>query len=89
MKELIADSGFIRSEVLALDEETLSAAYAADEELAALRPYLDGLRRRRDRVLEPQAERALALAGDNLWAEIDLNELPSDHEKAFGALLTG
>ncbi len=38
-------------------------------------------------MLSPDAERALALLGDNLWAEIDLNEMPSAHEDAFGALL--
>ena len=30
----------------------------------------------------------LALLGDNLWAEIDLNEIPSPLEDVFGALLT-
>jgi len=30
----------------------------------------------------------LSLAGDNLWAEIDLNEIPSDHEKSHAAIMT-
>ncbi len=33
------------------------------------------IRRRRSRSLGDDAERVLALVGDNLWAEIDLNEL--------------
>ncbi len=52
------------------------------------RPYLENLRRRASRVLSADAERALALLGDNLWAEIDLNEIPSAHEDAFNAILT-
>jgi oligoendopeptidase F len=39
-------------------------------------------------VLDEQAERVLSLAGDNLWAEIDLNELPSDHERTYQAFLS-
>jgi oligoendopeptidase F len=41
----------------------------------------------RPHVLSPEAERVLSLAGDNMWAEIDLNEIPSDFEKTFGSLL--
>lgn len=86
MGELIALAGGLRDDVLALDEAALAAAQVAEPRLAGYRPYLDGLRRRKARVLGPEAERVLSLAGDNLWAEIDLNELPSDHEKAFRAL---
>ena len=39
-------------------------------------------------MLGAEAERVLQLAGDNLWAEIDLNEIPSDLESTFGALLS-
>jgi oligoendopeptidase F len=45
------------------------------------------MRRRKSRVLGPDGEKVLSLAGDNLFAEIDLNELPSDFEKAFQAQL--
>ena len=86
MQQLIAQAGFIRQELLALDEAAIQAAYSRDPTLAAYRPYIDGLRRRRARMLEPKAEEILVLAGDNLWAEIDLNELPSDHEKSYRAL---
>jgi len=88
MDELMRAAAFIRREVLALPAESLDAAYAAQPALAAYRPYLDNLRRRAVRLLPPDAERVLALLGDNLWAEIDLNEIPSPLEDAFGALLT-
>ncbi len=88
MDELMRAAAFIRREVLTLPAAGLDAAYAAQPALAAYRPYLDNLRRRSDRLLSPDAERVLALLGDNLWAEIDLNEIPSPLEDAFGALLT-
>ncbi len=88
LDELTAAAGFIRAEVLALDEKTLQKAYAAKDGPVAYRDYLDNLRRRRDRVLGAEAERILQLAGDNLWAEIDLNEITSSSEDAFSALLS-
>jgi oligoendopeptidase F len=88
MDHLMAAAGFIRSEVLALDDATMAQAYAADVGLEEYRAYLDNLRRRRAHLLDPSAERVLQLAGDNLWAEIDLNEIPSDLEDAFDALLS-
>ena len=88
MDELMRAAAFIRREVLTLPADKLDAAYAAQPALAAYRPYLDNLRRRSNRLLSPDAERVLAQLGDNLWAEIDLNEIPSPLEDAFGALLT-
>ncbi len=88
MDDLMRTAAFIRSEVLTLDDDQMARAYAAPNGPAVYRAYLDNLRRRRARVLPPDAERVLGLAGDNLWAEIDLNELPSPLEDAFGALLT-
>jgi oligoendopeptidase F len=88
MDELMQAAAFIRREVLTLSAESLDMAYAAEPGLAEYRPYLDNLRRRTDRLLSPEAERVLALLGDNLWAEIDLNEIPSPLETAFAALLT-
>jgi oligoendopeptidase F len=88
MDELMRAAAFIRREVLTLPDESLDAAYAAEPGLATYRPYLDNLRRRSGRLLSPEAERVLALLGDNLWAEIDLNEIPSSLEETFGALLT-
>jgi len=88
MEDVMAASGFIRAEVLALDDDAMQAAYAAADGPAQYRDYLDNLRRRRSRVLGPEAERVLQLLGDNLWAEIDLNEIPSSLESTFGAALS-
>jgi len=87
LDRLTSKAGFLRAELLELDETSLERAYASRPGLATFRPYLDNLRRRRSRLLSEEGERLLALAGDNLWAEIDLNEIPSAHEKTFGALL--
>lgn len=87
MQELMALAATFRGEFLAWDEAALAAAYEARPGLRAYRPYLDRIRERRAHVLGEEAERVLSLAGDNQWAEIDLNEIPSDHEKVFDALL--
>jgi oligoendopeptidase F len=87
LDDLMGVASFIRQQVLAVPEATLAAAYAKEPKLAQYRPYIDEMRRRRSRVLDAEAERVLSLAGDNLWAEIDLNEIPSDHEKTHAALL--
>ncbi len=88
MDELMAAAGFIRSEILALDPRTLQVAFDDPAGPAEYRKYIDNLRRRSARVLGDEAERILQLAGDNLWAEIDLNEIPSPLEDAFGAVLS-
>jgi oligoendopeptidase F len=85
---LMGVASFIRQEVLAQPDTALAAAYTKEPKLAGYRPYIDEMRRRKTRVFGPEAERVLALAGDNLWAEIDLNEIPSDFEKTHAALLT-
>ena len=87
MDELMRASQFLRAEALGLPEATLAAAYAGEPKLAVYKPYLDNLRRRQSRLLSEDAERALGLLGDNLWAEIDLNEIPSPYEDTFRALL--
>jgi oligoendopeptidase F len=87
MNGFMADAAFLRGEILALDDGALKAAIAKEPKLAEFKPYLDDLRRRKSRILDPEAERVMSLAGDNLWAEIDLNELPSDYEKTFRAFL--
>jgi oligoendopeptidase F len=88
MDEVMAAAGFMRGEILALDDATMEKAYAAPGGPAQYRRYLNDLRRRQSRVLNPEAERVLQLAGDNLWAEIDLNEIQSSVEEAFGGLLS-
>jgi oligoendopeptidase F len=87
MADFQAGTSFIRTEVLRLDDATLKASFTKEPKLGEYRPYIDEFRRRKSRVLSDDAERVLSLAGDNLWSEIDLNEIPSDHEKTFhGAL---
>lgn len=81
-------AGFIRAELLAPSDDETAAALAKEPRLKPFQAYIQDVRRRRAHVLDPDGERVLGLAGDNLWAEIDLNEIPSDHEKTFGALLS-
>lgn len=85
---LMSEGPYIRQAILSMDASTLEAAYAAVPALAEFTPFINQLRRRADHVLGPEGERVLALAGDNLWAQIDLNELPSDSENAFNALVS-
>ena len=88
MDDLMAAASFIRSDLLALSPEDMTRAYAASPGLLTHKPYIENLLRRRNRILSPEAERVLSLAGDNLWAEIDLNEIPSPHEETFRNLLS-
>ncbi|MDD3180478.1 MAG: oligoendopeptidase F family protein [Opitutaceae bacterium] len=88
MEEIMQASSFIRRELLVLPAPILASAYASQPALAPYRAYIDNMRRRANRVLSPDAERALGLLGDNLWAEIDLNELPSGYENVHSGLLT-
>ena len=87
MNDLMAAVGFMRGEILAVDDPTMALMYRAQNGPGQYRDYLENLRRRKSRVLGAEAERVLQLAGDNLWAEIDLNEIPSPLETTFGALL--
>ena len=81
-------SGNIRDRILKLSREALADYYAQYEPLKRHRSYIDNIARRADRVLSPDAERVLSLAGDNLWAEIDLNEIHSNSEDVFDAMLS-
>jgi len=84
----VMDAGAVlRQAVLDLDSAELMQAYEQAPDLEAFRPWIDSLRRRADRILDPETERVLGLAGDNLWAAIDLNELPSPLEIAFASLV--
>ncbi|PWB76792.1 MAG: oligoendopeptidase F [Holophagae bacterium] len=86
--DIMNEGSVLRGAVLALSADEMAAAYAAVPELERFRPAIDSLRRRADRVLDAEAERVLALAGDNLWAAIDLNELPSPVERAYQSVLS-
>ncbi len=83
-QELMAEGPALRQAILSLSDEQIDAA----PELATYRPFIEQLRRRGVHVLGPEGEEVLALAGDNLWAQIDLNELPSSSETAFSALVS-
>ena len=85
---IMDESAVLREAVLSLSAAELEAAYLEEPELEAFRPAIDGLRRRADRVLDAEAEWVLGLAGDNLWAAIDLNEIPSPVERAFQSLMS-
>ncbi|MCX5794604.1 MAG: oligoendopeptidase F family protein [Elusimicrobia bacterium] len=82
---LRSESAFIRLELLRLDDAA-ALAILADPSLAPYRAYVTDLRRRRTHLLGDEAEKVLSLAGDNLWSETDLNEIPSDIELAFKAM---
>ena len=87
MNKLMSTASFIRGEILKWRPKKLARAYKRDKKLAVYKPYIDNFMRRKKRVLGAEAERVLSLMGDNQWAEIDLNELPSDHEKTFTAMM--
>jgi oligoendopeptidase F len=85
--QVMEQGAALRQAVLGHTTAELEKAYLEVPALATFRPWIDSLRRRADRILDPEAERVLSLAGDNLWAAIDLNELPSPLESAFAALI--
>lgn len=83
---IMEEGATMRQAILAMSPDEMAAAYRAAPELEEFRPAIESLHRRSGRVLGAEAERVLSLAGDILWAAIDLNELPSSSEKAFAAL---
>lgn len=82
---LRSESGFLRQGLLELDDKAAGRLLDAPE-LAPYRRYVEDLRRRRRALLGGEAEKVLSLAGDNLWSETDLNEIPSDVELVFKAV---
>ncbi len=86
-EELMGKSAALRQAILSLSEKDIDAAMKSQPDIKKYLPYINSLRRRADRVLSPTEEKLLSLAGDNLWAQIDLNELPSASEKAFRAFI--
>jgi oligoendopeptidase F len=87
-EELMAEGAILRQTILKLSDEALSNAMRDQPAIKEFLPYINSLHRRVDHILSPAEERLLSLAGDNLWAQIDLNELPSASEKAFRAVIS-
>ncbi len=87
-EDLMKEGATLRQAILGLSKKELEDAIKKEPSLKEFLPYINSLQRRADRVLSPEGEKILSLAGDNLWAQIDLNELPSASEKAFGALIS-
>ena len=77
----------IRDSILKLDDAALAKYFTEEPDLKAHEAYIRNIMRRSSRILSDDAERVLALAGDNLWAEIDLNEIHSNSENVFDAML--
>ena len=78
----------LRDGLLKLDKTTLDSYFASDPSLKPHEAYVQNIVRRKNRVLSQDAERVLSLAGDNLWAEIDLNEIHSNAENTFDAMIS-
>lgn len=87
-EELMREGAVLRQAIMNLSPEELEDAIKEEKSLAEYQLYFNNLLRRADRMLSPNEEKILSLAGDNLWAQIDLNELPSASEKAFRAIIS-
>ncbi len=88
LDQFMSTASFLRNEILALSDKEMGKAFKkAPALLERHGSYIEGLRRRKHTMRSEDAERILSLAGDNLWAEIDLNEIPAPVESAFHALL--
>ena len=87
-EELMREGAVLRQAIMDLSPQALEDAIKKAPALEEFLPYFNSLLRRADRMLSPAEERILSLAGDNLWAQIDLNELPSASEKAFRAIIS-
>ena len=88
LAQFMEQSQGIRKGLLKLGTETLDKYFAENEGLKPHEAYIRNIMRRADRVLSDDAERVLSLAGDVLWAEIDLNEIHSQSEKVFDSMLS-
>lgn len=85
MRNFMANTAFIRDELLKIDDSVIDAACGKYAAMKEYRPWVNEARRRKAHILSPEEEKLLSMAGDNQFAEIDLNEMPSDFEKTFQA----
>lgn len=84
-KEFSLETSFVKQEILRMGDED-AKNILADGKIAPYKEYLKDIMRRKSHVLGEEAEGVLSLAGDNLWSELDLNEIPSDVELIFKAV---
>jgi len=87
-EEIMREGAVLREAAMKYTPDKLKTAINEQKKKKKYLPFFNKLLRRSERILSPEEERILALAGDNLWAEIDLNELPAAPEKAFRALIS-
>lgn len=87
LSQFMDAASVVRDGILKLDSGTLDRYFSEDASLKVHEAYVRNIARRASRVLSPDAERVLRLAGDNLWAEIDLNEIHSNSEDVFDSML--
>lgn len=87
-EKIMGEGAVLREAILGFSEKEMEKALKKEPAMTEYLPYISSLRRRADRVLSPPEERLLSMAGDNMWAQIDLNELPSAVEKVFLALIS-
>lgn len=87
LDDFMSRASTVRNGLLKLSAEQLDAFFNEDPGLKVHEAYIHNIARRANRILSPDAERVLSLAGDNLWAEIDLNEIHSNAENTFDAML--
>lgn len=85
--KVMEKGNILRQTILELSDQALHQSVKEEPGLESYLFYIDNLRKRADRVLSPKEERLLSMAGDNYWAQIDLNELPAPPEKTFTALI--
>jgi oligoendopeptidase F len=85
-EEIMREGAILRDAAMKYSTEKLNQAVKEEPALREFLPFFESLLRREKRLLSPEEERILSLAGDNLWAQIDLNELPAAPEKAYRAL---
>ncbi|MCB0746841.1 MAG: oligoendopeptidase F [Ignavibacteriae bacterium] len=86
-EEIMREGAILRDAAMKYTSHKLQAAIIKEPGLKEFTPYFESLLRREKRMLSPEEEKILSLAGDNLWAQIDLNELPASPEKAFRAII--
>ncbi len=87
--ELSAAMSFETPEIMAIDENTLTAFYAAEPALERYRRYLTDARRMADHVLSAAEEKLLAAAGEMAQAPDTIFGMLSDADMTFPDAVDG